>query len=318
MIEREKIYLSSLSRTDGFFLFCYNKRKEHIGYVVKGKGDGLMRKIVVDMQNFLFADSIATAFRNSDYEIDVIRTESPKDIMLRQTAAALQRALPKYFVRTVTIADAEAKTQIERLRPDFLFAPASFSGMTGVEAARIATRRTNLAQSAERSVGAVFAVRADSRFQSLADLRGRRVFAGLPTAIDGWLAAARELRQQGQSVVMQQYAIDFSYGNLNNNDGANGYRDYGRVNWAGKSYNNGTLALEHTMYTNADNIANYISSQNVDMNRTYNSTFFNFVDYRLGTTRDLSSSIDSAYSDKYGPIIGWVYLLCAFRIMDSL
>lgn len=33
-----------------------------------------MRKIVVDMQNFLFADSIATAFRNSDYEIDVIRT----------------------------------------------------------------------------------------------------------------------------------------------------------------------------------------------------------------------------------------------------
>ena len=38
---------------------------------------------------------------------------------------------------------------------------------------------------------------------------------------------------EGQSVVMQQYAIDFSYGNLNNNDGANGYRDYGRVNWAG-------------------------------------------------------------------------------------
>ena len=54
---------------------------------------------------------------------------------------------------------------------------------------------------------------------------------------------------EGQSVVMQQYGIDFSYGNLNNNDGANGYRDYGRVNWAGKSYNNGTLALEHTMYT---------------------------------------------------------------------
>ena len=108
---------------------------------------------------------------------------------------------------------------------------------------------------------------------------------------------------EGQSVVMQQYAIDYDYGKLNNNDGANGYRDYGRVNWAGKSYNAGTLALEHTMYTNSDNIANYISSQNVDMSRTYNSTFFNFVDYRLGTTRDLSSSIDSAYSDKYGPVV---------------
>ena len=54
---------------------------------------------------------------------------------------------------------------------------------------------------------------------------------------------------EGQSIVMQQYAIDFDYGKLNNNDGANGYRDHGRVNWAGKSYNNGTLALEHTMYT---------------------------------------------------------------------
>ena len=39
------------------------------------------------------------------------------------------------------------------------------------------------------------------------------------------------------------------------------------------------------------------------MNRTYNSTFFNFVDYRLGTTRDLSNSQDSAYSDKYGPVV---------------
>lgn len=36
---------------------------------------------------------------------------------------------------------------------------------------------------------------------------------------------------------MQQYGIDYDYGKLNNNDGANGYRDYGRVNWAGKSYN---------------------------------------------------------------------------------
>lgn len=108
---------------------------------------------------------------------------------------------------------------------------------------------------------------------------------------------------EGQSVVMQQYAIDYSYGNLNNNDGANGYRDYNRVNWSGASYNNGTLALEHTMYTNSDNIAQYIEDNSVDMDRTYNSTFFNFVDYRTGETRDLSNSIDSAYSDKYGPVV---------------
>ena len=51
---------------------------------------------------------------------------------------------------------------------------------------------------------------------------------------------------EGQSVVMQQYALDYDYGLLNNNDGASGYRDYNRVNWRGLSYGNG-LALEHTM-----------------------------------------------------------------------
>ena len=108
---------------------------------------------------------------------------------------------------------------------------------------------------------------------------------------------------EGQSVVMQQYAIDYSYGNLNNNDGANGYRDYNRVNWAGASYNNGNLALEHTMYTNSENIQKYIDDNSVDMDRPTDSTFFTFVDYRTGETRDLSNSLDSAYSDKYGPVV---------------
>lgn len=109
---------------------------------------------------------------------------------------------------------------------------------------------------------------------------------------------------EGQSVVMQQYALDYEYGLLNNNDGANGYRDYGRVNWAGNSYNSGTLALEHTMYTSSENIAQYIQDNNVDMNRTYNSTFFNFVDYRQeNPVRDLTTSLDSNYSTKYGPVV---------------
>lgn len=36
-----------------------------------------MQKIVVDMQNYLFADSVAAAFKNSDYDIDVVCAESP-------------------------------------------------------------------------------------------------------------------------------------------------------------------------------------------------------------------------------------------------
>lgn len=117
--------------------------------------------------------------------------------MLRSTIAALKRALPHYALRTVTVADAEAKEQIKLLKPDFIFAPASFRGLTGVEASRIATRRTNLAQSAAKSVGAVFVVRADAPFRTIEDLRGRRIFTGLPTALDGWLAALRELRARG-------------------------------------------------------------------------------------------------------------------------
>ena len=38
-----------------------------------------MKKIVVDMQNFLFGDSIAAAFKSSNYDIDVVRAETPQD-----------------------------------------------------------------------------------------------------------------------------------------------------------------------------------------------------------------------------------------------
>ena len=38
-----------------------------------------MKKIVVDLQNYLFADSIAVAFRKSNYDIDVVRAETPQD-----------------------------------------------------------------------------------------------------------------------------------------------------------------------------------------------------------------------------------------------
>ena len=107
---------------------------------------------------------------------------------------------------------------------------------------------------------------------------------------------------EGESIFMRQYATEYEYGDLNNNDGANGYRDYNRVNWQGLSYGNG-LAKEHTMYTSGENIKAYIENNDVDMNREYNSTFFNFVDYRTNEVRDLSASVDSAYSDKYGPVV---------------
>ena len=109
---------------------------------------------------------------------------------------------------------------------------------------------------------------------------------------------------EGQSIVMEQYARDYDYGTLNNNDGAYGYRDYNRANWLGETYNSG-LPIEHTMYTSGENIQKYIDDENVDMNRDYNSTFFNFVDYRQeNPARDLSNSLDSAYTlENYGPVV---------------
>ena len=38
-----------------------------------------MRRIVVDMQNYLFADAVALALKNSDSDFDVHMSEKPED-----------------------------------------------------------------------------------------------------------------------------------------------------------------------------------------------------------------------------------------------
>lgn len=82
----------------------------------------------------------------------------------------------------------------------------------------------------------------------------------------------------GESVKQTEYIKNYDYDewNLEGKYAANLiYRNYQRHNWAGK-----TVATEHTAYTNGERIAEYIKNNNVDDRRTYNSTFFNFVDYR--------------------------------------
>ena len=46
-------------------------------YPFSGKRGEYMRRIVVDMQNFLFADAIARTLRSTDSDFDVRRSESP-------------------------------------------------------------------------------------------------------------------------------------------------------------------------------------------------------------------------------------------------
>lgn len=77
----------------------------------------------------------------------------------------------------------------------------------------------------------------------------------------------------GESVVQKQLIADLDYHELNI-DGDRGtiiYRDQPRLN-AGYDY-------EHTAYTNGEIITKFIENKEIDDKRTYNSPFFEFVDY---------------------------------------
>lgn len=105
----------------------------------------------------------------------------------------------------------------------------------------------------------------------------------------------------GESVVQKQYIKNYSYDEWNLNNGGNGYRDFNRKNWRSYSYNNG-LAYEHTEYTDAEHVGEYIASNNVDTSRTYNSTFFNFVDYREAPRQvngDDAAQVTIVHSENY-------------------
>lgn len=116
---------------------------------------------------------------------------------IHETIAALKERLRGYRIRTATFAAAESAEQLERLRPDFIFARSVFPLDAGVSSVRIATRRLKGLAEAERAVGAAFVVRSDSHYRTLRDLKDRTVFSSLPTAIDGWLAAERVFRREG-------------------------------------------------------------------------------------------------------------------------
>lgn len=122
---------------------------------------------------------------------------------LRQTIRHLSEVLPAYRWRTISISAAEAQSDIDHAKPDFLFAPAGFAASAAVTQSpssfRIATRRSKSAERAEASVGAVFVVRAQDGIRTLEDLRGKRAGSGIPMAVEGWLAAAGEIADAGSN-----------------------------------------------------------------------------------------------------------------------
>ena len=120
---------------------------------------------------------------------------------LQQTTAHLSASLSNWRVRVMTIAAAEAEAAIKQYSPDFLIAPSGFVAGSaipgGISGFRIATRKSVDANRADESVGAAFVVRKADGLMTLADLKGRRAAASLPTAVEGWLAAAGEIQSAG-------------------------------------------------------------------------------------------------------------------------
>ena len=127
---------------------------------------------------------------------------NPYDILsLRQTIRSLAGLLPNYRLHTITITAAEAGEALASARPYFLFAPAGFVAIANREYklnfSRIATRVTDTAADPEHAVGSVFLVRKNNPAETLADLKGKSACAGLPDAVDAWLAALGEIHAAG-------------------------------------------------------------------------------------------------------------------------
>lgn len=119
---------------------------------------------------------------------------------LRPTIEAIERYVPGARVSVVRLSSITLLSDIDRVRPDLFIAPsADFRRVLDATGAHpIATRLSTAAVNPAQSVGAAFVVRSDrSDMASLADLKGKRTAATLPTALDGWLAARMEVQETG-------------------------------------------------------------------------------------------------------------------------
>lgn len=110
----------------------------------------------------------------------------------------LREKLPQYEIRTRELPRG-ASLEKESFPPDTFLVLSSGDAVhypfLGLE--QLATRRRSGSPRADQSVGALFVVRADSPWKTLADLKGRSVATTSADAFEGWLIPMNEVAKEG-------------------------------------------------------------------------------------------------------------------------
>ena len=133
--------------------------------------------------------------------IGVIDVNEPgyRSNFISPTLLYLSRALPEFRFRTVEIPAYQAAEIIQQTSPDFVIAPADIflSLINSSGAQTLVTRKIPYARNGGSSVGSALVVKADSAFEKLEDLQGKRIVASLPDSLGGWLALMGEMKKAG-------------------------------------------------------------------------------------------------------------------------
>ena len=118
-----------------------------------------------------------------------------------RTMDYLKTALPQYHWKSRAILSADVTSSLLKEKPEFLVSPPGFIYTIDIDKVgaytKIAHRHRKRNLSPEASIGSVFLVRDESAITKLSSLKGAEVAASLPTSLEGWLAAAREIKSQG-------------------------------------------------------------------------------------------------------------------------
>ncbi len=114
------------------------------------------------------------------------------------TLDKLMQSMSRYKFRVIEIDYRRVDKEIRELRPNFLVTSASTyaSLMGSLGTQQIAALTPKTSKTPSETVASTFIVRADTPYQSIKDLKGKRVVISERRSFDGWQIALGELKRQ--------------------------------------------------------------------------------------------------------------------------